>query len=412
MNILVVNAGSSSLKYALYDMRDEKELISGYIEKIGSSDSICNTKTYNGVDKKEIKKIDNHSMAVNYLVKELIENNIISKLEDIDAIGHRVLHGGEKYKNSVEITDEVITDIEALTDLGPLHHPGNLAGINAFKDKLNTLNVAVFDTSFHQSMPKKNYIYPVPYEWYQNDGVRKYGFHGTSHKYITEVMKKKLGFKNVNLVICHVGSGASISCIKDGKCLDTTMGLTPLAGIMMGTRSGDIDPSIIERICKTRNLEAFEVTKMLNKESGLFGVSGVSDYRDVLKKKEEGDEKASLALDIYHQRISDQIAVYINRLDGAVDAVVFTAGVLENSSFARSEIMNKLNAFRVKVDEMDNNMVGAGKKLKEGIISAYNSNIDFYVVPTNEELMIARDTYEILKQKTNDNMNDKVYKKL
>ena len=268
MKILGVNAGSSSLKFQLYEMPEEKVLISGYIEKIGMPDCFWNVKV-NGEKIKTERYLKNHTEAVEVLIEELFKNKIVESLDEIKGVGHRVLHGGEKYSDSVLITDEVVKDIEDLTKLGPLHHPGNLAGINAMRTALpNAVNVAVFDTAFHQTMPKENYLYPVPYEWYTKYGVRKYGFHGTSHKYITGEMKKRLGKENVNLIICHVGSGASIACIKDGKCYDTTMGLTPLDGLMMGTRSGAIDPSILKYVMQESNKTIDEVTDDLNKQSG------------------------------------------------------------------------------------------------------------------------------------------------
>ena len=250
MKLLCVNAGSSSLKFQLFEMPEEKVLISGYIEKIGFEDSFWNTKI-NGEKIRGEKYLKNHTEAVDVMLDELLKHHAVESLDEIKGVGHRVLHGGEKYSDSVLIDDTVVQDIKDLTKLGPLHHPGNLAGIAAMQKALpNVPNVAVFDTAFHQTMPAVNYMYPVPYEWYEKYGVRKYGFHGTSHKYITETMKKMLGKDDVNLIICHVGSGASISCIKDGKCYDTTMGLTPLDGLMMGTRCGSIDPSIIETVIK------------------------------------------------------------------------------------------------------------------------------------------------------------------
>ena len=343
MKILSVNAGSSSLKFQVYEMPEEKVLISGYIEKIGIPDCFWTVKV-NGEKIKDARPLTNHTEAVEVLIEELLKHKIVESLDEIKGVGHRVLHGGEKYSDSVLITDEVIEDIKSLTKLGPLHHPGNLAGIEAMKKVLpNTPMVAVYDTAFHQTMPKENYIYPVPYEWYTKYGVRKYGFHGTSHKYITNTMKEKLGKEDVNLIICHIGSGASISAIKDGKCFDTTMGLTPLDGLMMGTRSGSIDPSIIEYVCKESGLSVGDITNELNKKSGLLGVSGYSDCRDVEKEASENNENAILALKMYQNRIAKYIADYYIELEGKVDAIIFTAGVGENGIEARKNIINHLN---------------------------------------------------------------------
>ena len=397
MKLLCVNAGSSSLKYQLFEMPEEKVLISGYIEKIGLEDSFWTTKV-NGEKIKGAKPLKNHSEAVKVMLDELIDQEAVKSLDEIKGVGHRVLHGGEKYSDSVIITDEVIQDIKDLTKLGPLHHPGNLAGIESLKEVLpNVPMVAVYDTAFHQTMPKENFMYPVPYEWYLKYGVRKYGFHGTSHKYITEVMKEKLGKDNVNLIICHIGSGASISAIKDGKCYDTTMGITPLDGLMMGTRSGSIDPSILEYVCKESGESISDVTNELNKKSGLLGISGFSDSRDVETAAANGDERAALALTMYNNRVAKYVADYYIELEGNVDAIVFTAGVGENGCEARSEIIKKLAPLGIKLDEEVNSKIASFKDIHEGIISAKTSKIDVYVVPTNEELMIIKDTYKFVK---------------
>lgn len=398
MKYLCVNAGSSSLKFQLFEMPEEKVIISGYIEKIGLEDSFWTTK-YNGKKIKGEKYLKDHSKAVEVLINELLETGAVNSLKDIKGVGHRVLHGGEKYSDSVIITDEVISDIEELTKLGPLHHPGNLAGIRAMREALEDVPmVAVFDTAFHQTMPINNYLYPVPMEWYEKYGVRKYGFHGTSHKYITEKMQEVLGKKKVNLIICHIGSGASISAIKDGKCYDTTMGITPLDGLMMGTRSGSIDPSILEYVCKEAKISIEEVTNTLNKQSGLLGVSGHSDSRDVEKAAEAGDENAILALDMYNDRVAKYIADYFVELEGDVDAIVFTAGVGENGILARSEIINRINCLGIYIDEDRNNEIASYKDKHEGIISSDDSKVKIYVEPTNEEVMIIRDTYEIVNK--------------
>ncbi len=399
MKFLCVNAGSSSLKFQLFDMPEEKVLISGYIEKIGLEDSFWTTKV-NGEKIKGAKYLKNHNEAVEVLLDELVKHKAVESLDEIKGVGHRVLHGGEKYSDSVLITDEVIQDIKDLTKLGPLHHPGNLAGIEALKAVLPDVPmVAVYDTAFHQTMPKENYMYPVPYEWYLKYGVRKYGFHGTSHKYITTVMKEKLGREDVNLIICHIGSGASISAIKDGKCFDTTMGITPLDGLMMGTRSGAIDPSILEYVCKESGEDIGTITNALNKKSGLLGVCGFSDNRDVEKAASEGDERAVLALNMYHDRIAKYIADYYIELGGKVDAIVFTAGIGENGIESREEIINRLAPIGLGIDKEVNSTIAGYKDKQEGKISSKDSKVDIYVVPTNEELMIIKDTYKIVNEK-------------
>ena len=397
MKLLCVNAGSSSLKYQLFEMPEEKVLISGYIEKIGLEDSFWTTKV-NGEKVKGAKYLKNHTEAVQVLLDELLEHGVVKSLDEIKGVGHRVLHGGEKYSDSVLIDDTVISDIRDLTKLGPLHHPGNLAGIEALREVLPKVPmVAVYDTAFHQTMPKENYMYPVPYEWYLNYGVRKYGFHGTSHKYITTIMKEKLKKDDVNLIICHIGSGASISAIKDGKCFDTTMGITPLDGLMMGTRSGAIDPSILEYVCKESDMTIGDVTNALNKKSGLLGISGFSDSRDVENAASNGDERAILALRMYNDRVAKYIADYYIELEGKVDAIIFTAGVGENGIAAREEILDKLKPLGIKVDKKSNSEIASYKDKQEGIISTKSSSIPVYVEPTNEELMIIKDTYEFCK---------------
>ena len=399
MKFLCVNAGSSSLKFQLFEMPEETVIISGYIEKIGLEDSFWTTKV-NGEKIKGSKYLKDHNDAVQVLIDELLEHKAVKSLDEIKGVGHRVVHGAEKYKDSVLITDEVIQDIVDMTKFASLHHPGNLAGIKALKEVLpNVPMVAVYDTAFHQTMPKENFIYPVPYEWYLKYGVRKYGFHGTSHKYITNVMKEKLGRDNVNLIICHVGSGASISAIKEGKCLDTTMGLTPLDGLMMGTRSGSIDPSILEYVCKESGKTIADVTNDLNKKSGLLGVSGFSDSRDVEDAAARGDDRAILALTMYNDRVAKYVADYFIELEGKVDAIVFTAGVGENGIEAREDIIRRLAPLGIKIDAKANSKIASFKDVHEGIISAKTSKIPVWVVPTNEELMIIKDTYKIVNEK-------------
>lgn len=396
---LVVNCGSSSLKFSVYEMPNEKELINGYIEKIGYPDSFWTIKI-NGNKKKGQKYIDNHESAVQVMLEELINNKIITTMSEIKGVGHRVLHGGERYNDSVKIDDEVLRNIINLTNLGPLHHPGEIAGIKAMQEAMpNTIQVAVFDTAFHQTMPEENYIYAVPYEWYLKYKVRRYGFHGTSHKYITEHMQEKLNKKNVNLIICHVGSGASISCVKNGECFATTMGLTPLDGLVMGTRSGAVDPSIIKFMADESGLNVDFITEELNKKSGLLGICGKNDFRDVLKLKESGDERGILAYNIFRNSIINYIAEYYFKLLGNVDAIVFTAGVLENNAILRADIVNRISTcIDMSLDDEMNNNIGYGHDLKEGLITKENSKIPVYVVPTSEEIMIVRDTYEIVNK--------------
>ena len=397
MKLLCVNAGSSSLKFQLVEMPEEEVIISGYIEKIGADDSFWNTKV-NGKKIKGEKPLKNHTEAVEVLIDELIKYGAVESMDEIAAVGHRVVHGGEKYADSVLIDDQVISDIESLTKFAKLHHPGNLAGIKAMKEALpNVPMVAVFDTAFHQTMPKVNYMYPVPMEWYTKYGVRKYGFHGTSHKYITTEMKERLGREDVNLIICHVGSGASISAIKNGKCYDTTMGLTPVDGLMMGTRCGSIDPSITEYMIEEAGLSVDEVSSSYNKKSGLLGICGFNDNRDVEKAIDDGDENAKLALDMYVDRIVRYISQYYVELEGKVDAIVMTAGVLENGSETRADIVNKLSCLGLKLNEEVNDSIAGFKDVNEGIITSEDSSIPVYVLPTNEEIMIIKDTYELCK---------------
>lgn len=396
MKILCVNAGSSSLKFQVYEMPEEKVLINGYIEKIGLEDCFWTIK----IDGQKIEKkrfLKDHTEAAKVLIDELLENKVVSSLDEIKGVGHRVVHGGEKYSDSVVITDEVIKDIESLTKFATLHHPGNLAGIRAMQEAFKDVPmVAVFDTAFHQTMPKQNYLYPVPYEWYTKYGVRKYGFHGTSHKYITTKMQERLNKEDVNLIVCHIGSGSSIACIKNGKSFDTTMGLTPLDGLMMGTRSGSIDPSIIEYICKETGLDVAKVTSDLNKNSGLLGVCGKSDCRDVEVLCADGDEQAILAYDMYADRVAKYIAEYYLKLEGNVDAIIFTAGVGENGIEFREKVLNKLNPIGIYLNKEENDKIARYLDLKEGKISSTDSKVDVFVLPTDEEVMIVKDTYKLV----------------
>lgn len=394
---LVINCGSSSLKFSLYEMPSEIEKISGYVEKIGYEDSFWTVKI-NGEKKIDNRYLANHIDAVNVMIDELFKNEIIASLEEIKGVGHRVLHGGEYYADSVEITDLVLEKIISLTNLGPLHLPGQIAGIKAMRECIPMVKqVAVFDTAFHQTIPKENYMYALPYEWYTKYGVRKYGFHGISHKYITDVMKSKLNKEDINLIICHVGSGASISCIKNGKCFDTSMGLTPLDGLIMGTRSGSIDPSIIEFVMKNTDMKLDYVMNSLNKESGLLGICGKNDFRDVVALKNENNDRAILAYNMFMNSIIKYISEYYFKLEGSVDAIIFTAGVLENNIKLREDIINKLSdTMNISINKDINNNIGYNCDYKEGIITNARSKTPIYVIPTSEELMIVRDTYDII----------------
>lgn len=398
MKILTVNAGSSSLKFNMILLPEEKELISGYFEKIGLSDGIYSVKI-NGTKVKKEALMKDHKDAIELLIKELFDNQIITSLDEIDGIGHRLVHGGDKYASSVIINDDVINTVEELSSLAPLHNPANILGVKAFREALpNTPMVGVFDTAFHQTMSEEQYLYSVPLEWYQKYQIRKYGFHGTSHKYITKVMQEQLGHEDINIISCHIGSGGSICAIKNGKSFDTTMGFTPNAGLIMGTRSGDIDYSVIPYYIEKTGVTLNEVDTILNKKSGLFGISGgYSDHRDVEAQMNEGSHEAILANNMYVNRIVDYIAKYYVELDGKVDAVVFTAGLGENAREFREEILNKLGSLGIYVDSERNNQIAGYLDIHEGIISSDSSRVPVYVVPTNEELMIALDTYDLIK---------------
>ena len=391
MIILSVNAGSSSLKFSLFEMPEGVELVNGYFEKIGLSDSFYSIKV-NGEKIIRDKRVDTHKKAVEYLCEELIENGIINSMDEIKGIGHRIVNGGPKYKESILIDDDFIKEFENLIEYAPMHNPAHLVGIKAFKETLpNVKNVCVFDTAFHQTMDEVNYLYPVPYEWYTKYGIRKYGAHGTSHRFVYKTICEKLQRDDLKVISCHIGSGASLCAIDGGKVLDTSMGFTPLAGIMMGTRCGDVDASIIPYIMKKENLTIDEVINVFNKKSGLLGVSGVSsDSRDIENGIKEGNERCILAQDMYVQKIANYIAMYNNLLNNA-DVIVFTAGVGENSVQTRQMIVDKIHSLGVSLDKELNNCRGVLRK-----ISNEDSRIPVYIVPTNEELMIAKDTYELI----------------
>ena len=391
MKIMSVNCGSSSLKFSIFEM-DNKELIaSGYFEKVTIPGSFFNIK-FNGEKIHEDIDMMNHTEAVEIMLDRIVKLGIVKDLSEIEAVGHRVVHGGDKYNKSVVITDEVIDDIVKFSDLAPLHNPANLLGIKAIKEALpDVVNVAVFDTAFHQTMEAEEYIYPVPYSWYEDLMVRKYGFHGTSHCFVSKQIERIEGTKNYKAIICHLGSGGSLSAIKNGESVDTSMGFTPLPGIMMGTRSGDIDPSIIGYVADKESLSVDEVINALNKQSGFLGLSGKSsDFRDVWAGVEEGNERCKLAVNKYVKTVVDYIAMYYVEL-GGVDVIAFTAGLGENAIPVREKICERLECLGVKLDKEANNT--RGEEIK---ISTKDSKIDVYVIPTNEELMIAEDTYNLI----------------
>ncbi len=393
MKVLSVNAGSSSLKFSLFDMANNNVLTSGVFERIGIEGSTFTIK-FNGEKIVQEVELNNHVDAVNILIDRLISLDIIKSLEEINGIGHRVAHGKDYFDKSTIINDSVLEKLREVKDMAPLHNPANLLGIEAFEKVLpNVVQVAVFDTAYHQSMDEVSYLYPVPYSWYKDYGLRKYGFHGTSHKYIAREAKKLLGRDNYKLISCHIGNGGSICAIKDGKCVDTSMGFTPLAGIMMGTRSGDVDPSIIPYIMEKEGKNASEVIEDLNKKSGLYGMSEFSnDMRDILARCDEGDHRALVAKEKYVRRIVDYIAQYYVLL-GGVDMIALTAGVGENNKVIRKEILDKLECLGVKISDEANETVGEEVKL-----STKDSKILVYVIPTDEELMIAKDTYNLINR--------------
>ena len=394
MKIISINAGSSSLKFSLFDMDDKKVIASGLFERIGIDGSSYTIK-YNGEKIKTEAELATHTEAVKILLDKLVSLNIIKSLDEIDGVGHRLVHGKDKYKASCLITDEVVNDLIAFKDFAPLHNPANVLGIQAFKEVLPDVPmVGVFDTAFHQTMDEEAYLYPVPYSWYKEHGVRKYGFHGTSHRYIAKTISEKLGRDDLRIISCHVGNGGSITAIKDGKCVDTSMGFTPLAGIMMGTRSGDVDPSIITYIMEQEGLNAKEVIDILNKKSGLLGLSEISsDMRDIVSAMESNDEqgeKARRAFLKYTRTVTNYIAQYYVLL-GKADVICFTAGLGENSEPFRKKVCENLACLGVKLDAEANKVMGEFKK-----ISSDDSTIPVYVVPTDEELMIALDTLKLI----------------
>ena len=392
MKILVLNSGSSSLKYQVIDMETEEMLAKGYFERIGQQNSFLTHKVH-GEKRKFEKHVADHEQALKFIFTRLINNHygVIKSLDELGGIGHRVVQGGEKYSQPVLITDEVIKEIRNCSELAPLHNPAAILGIEACKRIApETPMVAVFDTAFHQSIPKSRYIYPIPYEYYKKYGIRKYGAHGTSHQYVAYRVAEMMGkdIKDLKIVNCHLGQGASVCAIQNGESVETSMGLTPLGGIPMGTRSGDLDPSVITYIMKKENLTAQEMEDILNKKSGVFGSSnGISvDFRDIESEAMAGGTHAQLALDIYHYLTASYIAKCAVAM-GGIDVITFTAGVGEKGPISRKAICEQLEFFGVKIDEEKNEIRG-----EEIEISAPDSNVRVFVVPTNEELMIARET--------------------
>ena len=391
--IIAVNAGSSSLKFQLFEMPEEKVLVQGLIERIGMQDAVVTLK-YDGQKKSKTLPILNHAVAVEILLNSLVEEKIVASLNEINGVGHRVVHGGEKFAASTVISEEVANTIEELKDLAPLHNPANLTGYEAFKKALPEVgHVAVFDTAFHQTMPKENFMYPIPYEYYEKHMVRRYGFHGTSHLYVTGRCLELLGNpEHSRIITCHIGNGASLAAVKDGKCVNTSMGFTPLAGVMMGTRSGDIDPAIVTYLAAKLNKSADDVMNILNKKSGLLGVSGISsDARDIVNGCKEGNELALLARKMHVNTVANFVGQYFVELGGC-DAIVFTAGLGENDVDFRVELCEKLQgALGIELDLEVNNHRG-----QELLVSTPSSKVKVFVIPTNEEIVIARDTMNLL----------------
>lgn len=390
--IIAINAGSSSLKFQLFEMPSETVLTKGLVERIGLEDSIF-TITVNGEKQTEVTNIADHGVAVNMLLNKLTENGIVKSLDEISGIGHRVVHGGEKFEDSALITDEVLAEIDALSELAPLHNPAHVVGIKAFQAVLpNVPSVAVFDTAFHQTMPEESYLYSLPYEYYEKYGVRKYGFHGTSHKYVTQRAAELLGrpLESLRLLSCHLGNGASIAAVEGGKSIDTSMGFTPLAGVTMGTRSGNIDPALIPYIMEKTGQSVEEVLNVLNKKSGMLGLSGFSsDLRDIEQAEEEGNHRAEVALEVFVGRIHKYIGSYAARMKG-VDAIIFTAGIGENSALIRERVLEGLEFMGVYFDPKRNNIRG-----EEAFINFPHSPVKIIVIPTDEEVMIARDVVRL-----------------
>ncbi|MBO7086375.1 MAG: acetate kinase [Bacilli bacterium] len=392
VKVMAVNAGSSSLKFKLFEMPAETVITDGVVERIGLEDAYFTIRV-NGEKKKQVLPIKDHGVAVQMLLDALISEHIVNDISEIKGVGHRIVQGGWYFDDSVLVDDDVIRKIDELCDLAPLHNPAHLIGIRAFMNALPGVpNITVFDTSFHQSMSEESFMYAIPYEWYEKYHIRKYGAHGTSHKYVANRCAALIGkpVEELKIVTCHLGNGASLCAIENGLCKDTSMGLTPLEGIPMGTRSGNLDPTVVSYICNKLNLNATEVVNMLNKKSGYLGVSGVSnDSRDLEAAMAAGNDRARLALDIQYKRIADYIGSYYVLL-GGIDAIVFTAGIGENSPRCRQQVVRRLGVLGVKIDEEKNNVRG-----EEILISTPDSKIKVFIIPTDEELVIARDVMRL-----------------
>ena len=396
MKILVLNSGSSSIKYQLFNMENENVLAKGIVERIGIEDSFLEHEV-NG-DEVVIKEdIPNHSKGISLVIDALLDDNhgVLASMDEINAVGHRVVHGGEKFADSVKITDEVVKQMEDVSDLAPLHNPPNIAGIKVCQELMpGKPQVGVFDTAFHQSMPAEAYTYALPYEYYEKYGVRRYGFHGTSHRFVAKRAAKLIDkdFNDSKIITCHLGNGASVAAVKNGKSIDTSMGLTPLEGLVMGTRCGDIDPAIVPFLQEKEDLSSKEIDDIMNKESGLLGISGISnDSRDIQEAADDGNERAQLAGDVFNYRVKKYIGAYTAAM-GGVDAIVFTAGIGENAIEIREGILDGLEYLGFELDKEANDSRG-----KEIEISKAGSDTRVFVIPTNEELVIARDTAEILE---------------
>ncbi|BBH20945.1 acetate kinase [Paenibacillus baekrokdamisoli] len=399
MIILVLNAGSSSLKYQIYNMSDESVLAQGRVERIGMEDSILTHEPSGKTEVRQVSEILDHNTAVKKLTDLLIdrEHGVILSMKDINAVGHRVVHGGESFKHSVIVTSEVKQEIRKLIDLAPLHNPAAMMGIMAVEANLPDVSqVVVFDTAFHQSMPQETFLYPIPMVLYRRHKIRRYGFHGTSHDYVSRQAAMKLNkpLESLKMVTCHIGNGASCAAILDGKSFDTSMGLTPLEGLMMGTRSGDLDPAIVPFTMDKEELTLNEVNSMLNKHSGLQAISGFSsDMREITDAMKDGDKQAKLAFDMYTYRLRKYIGAYAAGMNG-IDVLVFTAGVGENSVMVRQAVCENLSFMGIELDNERNEI--RSKEVR--LISTDKSRVSVLVVPTNEELIIARDTYQLVRE--------------
>ncbi len=396
--ILVLNSGSSSLKYKLYQMQTEEVLAAGLVERIGSSNgnAVISHNVKDGAKVKFEQKVNNHNEALKAVFTYLTnpETGVIKSLEEIKAVGHRVLHGGEIYAQAIVVGEEEMAKIESLKDLGPLHMPANIMGIKACQELMPTTpQIAVFDTAFHQTMPRSSYLYALPYEYYEKYGVRRYGFHGTSHRYVSQRAAQILGknLSKLKMVTVHLGNGSSIAALKDGKCQDTSMGFTPLEGLIMGTRCGDIDPAIVPFLQNALKLNPAEIDNLMNKKSGFLGMTGMSDMRDIQKAREEGNERAQDVYEMFIHRLVKYIGAYYAEL-GGLDVLVFTAGIGENDWVVREDLCERLTHLGIEFDQKKNE----GLRSKETIISKPRSRITVMIVPTDEELLIAKDSYELI----------------